>query len=52
MKIHTPERVYSTQSTIAGNSWIYPILLIWDQNIPSESAPKEIIIKKEGNELM
>lgn len=36
----------------AGNSRIYLILLIWDQNIPSESASKEIIIKKEGNDLM
>lgn len=37
---------------IAGSSWIYPILFIWDQNIPLESVPKKIIIKKEGNELM
>lgn len=36
----------------AGNSKIYLNLLIWDQNIPSESASKEIIIKKERNDLM
>lgn len=52
MKIHTPGRVYRTHFMIAGSSWIYPILLIWDQNIPLESVPKKIIIKKEGNELM
>lgn len=36
----------------AGNSRVYLNLLIWDQNIPSDSASKEIIIKKEGNDLM
>lgn len=52
MKIHTPERVYSTHFMTAGHSWTYPILFICDQNIPLESVRKEIIVKKEGNELM